>query len=134
MKEICFVRAGDSVKKLNYRLGVSIQSKNEESVVLGYNYLTLKDGNDNIQVVKNYEPYFISTSTKEDNLRERGYKIVCACGDRIIYNQPSGVKYYVKPLETLEEISNKFGVGVEEIMLSNKLNTHKLFVGQVLYI
>ena len=58
MKEICFVRVGDTIKKLNYRLGISIQSKPEKNTVLGYNYLTLKDGSDDIQLVKNYEPYF----------------------------------------------------------------------------
>lgn len=134
MKEICFVRVGDTIKKLNYRLGISIQSKPEKNTVLGYNYLTLKDGSDDIQLVKNYEPYFISSVTNEDVLKERGYNITCSYRDRIICNRPSGVKYCVKPLETLEEISKKLGVSVEEIMLSNKLNTHKLFVGQVLYI
>ncbi len=134
MREICIVGTGDSVKKLSYKLGINPQASLQEDLVIGYRYVVLQEGSDDIQVVKNYNPYFISNSCNPNTLIEKGYFIVGACCDRVVYYQPSGVKYSVKPLDTLENISKIFGVSIEDIMVVNKLNTKKLFVGQVLYL
>lgn len=134
MKEICIVNKGENIKKLNYRLGIKEDLKLEEGCIFEKNFVVVKDGSDDIQIVRNYNPYFISKSLDCDKLKNKGYKIVAECGESVIYYYPSSIIYTVKPLESIEDIADKLGVDVGTLMSSNNLNTKKLFIGQKLYI
>ena len=134
MREICFVGIGESVKKLNYKLGIDINLNIEEDYVFDSRYIELKGGDGDIQIVRNYRPYFVTSNISLDKLLNKGYSVEGVCGKSIVYYKASGVKYSVKPMDTLEELANKFGVSENELITINKLKTKKLFVGQVLYI
>lgn len=53
-------------------------------------------------------------------------------GDILLIPQKNKATYVVKPLDTFESLSNKFGVSIESIKSNN--NTNKLFIGQTLII
>lgn len=42
--------------------------------------------------------------------------------------------HVVKPFETIETISKKYGITVEEIMSKNSLKSNYIFIGQKLYL
>ena len=54
--------------------------------------------------------------------------------DLIIISKPKSIRYIVKPLESLEEISNKFNIDKKIIMETNNLTSDRLFIGQILWI
>ena len=134
MREICFVGKGENLKKISFRLGINSEIPLQKDLVYNNRYVILKEGTEDIQIVRNYNPYFIAHNDCVNLLKDKGFTIVGVCSDKVLYYQPSGVKYSVNPLETIEDISNRFGVSIEDIVFNNKLKTTKLFVGQVLYL
>ena len=134
MREICFVGKGENLKKISFRLGINSEIPLQKDLVYNNRYVILKEGTEDIQIVRNYNPYFIAHNDCVNLLKDKGFTIVGVCSDKVLYYQPSGVKYSVNPLENIEEISNRFGVSIEDIVFNNKLKTTKLFVGQVLYL
>lgn len=134
MKEICFLNKGDNLEKLNYKLGIDKFASSNSDLIQNYRYLTIKEGDDTIQIVRNYNPYYIVNSRYLDKINTMEFDVVNSEGEKIIFKKSSGIKYSVKPLEKIEDVAKKFGVSVDYIIDSNQLNTHKLFVGQMLII
>ncbi|MGN0961705.1 MAG: LysM peptidoglycan-binding domain-containing protein [Christensenellales bacterium] len=141
MKEICFVNKGDNIQKLSQILGISPNSYIEDNKLFDNKYVVINNGEDDIICVKNYSPYFIKKISKENTLLDiyaLGYEIVGNSNpeenDVVVVKKICGVRYIVKPLEKLDDISKKFGVDKTIIMQNNNLITEKLFVGQVLII
>jgi len=63
--------------------------------------------------------------------RENGVKEIKA-GMRLIIPSPSGIKYIVKPLETIESIAEEFGYDSSLIKECNSID--KVFFGQIIYL
>ena len=105
------------------------------------NYLTVKDGSDEIIIVKNYLPYFIYNVSKKDNVLDimaRGFNVdssreICE-NDVVVLTKPHQLKHIVKPLENLDKIANIYSITKDEIIKLNGLQTDKVFVGQILWI
>ncbi len=135
MKEIILINRGDNIEKLSYRYGFDKNLRISDGRILKKQYITLKDGQDDIVVVNNYHPYYITNSVNNSSLSSNGYEVIDGVSNVFtLFYKPSGIKYYVKPLEKIEEISKKFGVDIEDIIKGNNLQTKKLFVGQLLII
>lgn len=87
------------------------------------NFIVLKEGVDDIIIVKNYKYNVIKkkeVSTLDDGLEYETSQI------------ENGDIYVVKPLDNLIKICKINNVNVEEVMKKNNLKTERLFVGQVL--
>lgn len=136
MREICLINKGENIDKIKYRLSLTTIMNYEEYDMDNMKYFLIEDGSDDIVVVRNYNPFYLGNyNTSIEDLYLNGFTLVGNQEDGgIIYRLPSGIKYNVKPLETIEDIANKFNVTVDYIMEINNLNTNKLFVGQVLLI
>lgn len=138
MREIYILNKGDSIDKIKYELGVLSSESNLK--VFGYKYATLKNGNDDVTIVKNYLPVFEYKLRENETMIDilsRGFKcdsLNAKPNDLVILSKPKSIRYAVKPLETLSDISQKFGVSMLDIMKSNDLTCEKLFVGQILWI
>ncbi len=90
---------------------------------IGY-YKVISDGLDDIVLVKNYPRKEIQCSESIiQSISTKNYKIVTTenCNT-----------YIVKPLDTLEKISNLYNIDVNELVEKNALKSDKLFIGQVL--
>ena len=134
MKEICLINKGDSVSKLNYSLGIDASLLINNDTMHGCRYVTIEEGDNSVQIVRNYNPYFITNNMSVDVVSKFDFNIVAKVNKHIIFHKSSGVKYVVKPLETIENICNKFDVDKEYIITTNNLKSTKLFVGQILII
>lgn len=51
-------------------------------------------------------------------------------GDKIIVNYKNYKTHIVKPLQTLRQIANEFGVSMEYLVEKNALKTQRVFIGQ----
>lgn len=142
MKEIVILNKGDNINKLSLSMAGLKNLKPSQDRILGYRYVEMASGNDDIIVVKNYQPYFVNELTEENTLLDwyaRGYNVVgmddnLGNHDTVVLKKIEGVKYVVSPLEKLEDIARKLGVDKQEIIEKNSLKTEKLFVGQVLIV
>ena len=138
MKKVCFVNNGENLDKIAFKLNIDTKDKMVISnTLLGYRYFILNDGNDDIIAVENYKPCFIRKIDDQETLLDiyaLGYDIIGDIGDVVVIQEPSGVKYSVKPLDTLDKISQLFGTNKKDIIENNSLKTEKLFIGQMLII
>lgn len=138
MREIYILNKGDSIDKIKYEFGVEPIYSN--SKIFGYKYATLNKGHDDVSIVRNYLPiyeYKIKSNETIIDILSRGFKCDCVDAkpnDLVILSKPKSIRYTVKPLETLSDISVKFGVSVQDIVKTNDLTCEKLFVGQILWI
>lgn len=140
MREIYLLNNGDSLKKISVDLDAQ-DIKVADTKLFGYNFAITKDGMDDLTIVKNYLPMYVYKIKKEDNYLDilaRGFKMEggenISEGDIVVLKKPNSIRYVVSPLETLDDISFKFGLDKKDIMLNNNLHTDKLFVGQILWI
>ena len=135
MKKICILNKGENIKKLEFSFNNKFDNKTiYEGDLFFDRYVVIDNGSDDVVIVKNYNPFYI---IKGDNLFEWNnlkYSTVAEYENIAIIQKPIGVKYVVKPLESLTDIANKMGVDEQFIIDTNKLKTNKLFVGQVLVI
>lgn len=139
MKEVCFVNAGENLEKIAFSLNIDTRGKTiSRDQLMGFRYFVMNGGDDDIIIVRNYKPYYIVENSTKSNiidLYSECYDIFGdSSGELLVISQPVGLRYSVKPLETLDEISNRFGVEKAKIVDGNALRTEKLFVGQVLII
>jgi len=141
MKEVCLLNQGENLKKIVYSLNLKIDlSVKEEKLLDGHRCIVLKEGSDDIVIVRNYNPYFVKKISNDETMLDiyaQGYDLIGAGeynNDYVILNKTSGIKYCVKPLESLEDISHKFGVSKDNIIQTNSLKSEKLFIGQILII
>lgn len=141
MKEIYILEKGDSLEKARFELGINKELKVANKKIKGYKYVVVEDGSDEIVLVKNYLPYYIYQVKKQETLLDilaMGFKVdnvnSVNLGDYLVLSRPKSIKYIVKPLENLDDISFKLGVLKQDIMKNNELKSEKLFVGQVLWI
>lgn len=142
MREVYLLNEGDTLEKVKYDFGDGGYYMGEDKI-LGKKYMVLNGGSDDITVIRNYMPLYISHLKENQtvlDIMSKGFNIVASqskdieAGDMLILNRPKSVRYVVSPLETLDTISSKFGVEKSTIMSSNNLKTDKLFVGQILWI
>lgn len=140
MKEVYLLNLGDTMEKVKAELGDGDYVLGDKRIC-GKDNIVLKNGCDDVVVIKNYAPLIVTTIKAGEtpmDIMARGFEIVAKTGDedgdRVILTKPRSVRYVVSPLETLDEIANKFGVDRSVIMSSNKLTSSKLFVGQILWI
>lgn len=142
MKEICIVNKGENSEKLIYSMSLNIKDKQEDyNKNFNFKYITLEQGSDDITIVRNYNPLHIRKIQENETLLDiyaNGFEINNSQdikeGDIVVLSRPEGLKYSVKPLETITDISKMFSISVEEIISKNNLETEKLFVGQILII
>jgi len=141
MKEIYLLNKGDSVEKVKHELNLTGEYSISHEKVFGYNYVETKKGIDDIVIVKNYLPNYIYKVKKNETIMDilsRGFMVTgvenISAGDTIVLSKPKSIRYVVKPLETLEEISRNFGIDKETIMSINDLKSNKLFIGQILWL
>ena len=140
MQEVYLLNPGDTVSKVKFEypnnngvLGIdTIQNKK---------YMILKDGSGDIRVIRNYLPmyvYKVKSGENKIDILSRGFEILGGdCekeGDTLLIHKPKSIRYVVSPLETLDNIAEKYGVSKYDIMSSNNLFTDKLFVGQIIWI
>lgn len=140
MREIYLLNKGDSIDKVRYEYSNN-DLYEENYKIFGYKFAILNKGTDDITIVKNYLPpikYKVGVNEKLIDILSRGFKVdnlnSVECGDIIILNRPTSLRYVVKPLETLEQIASMYGLNKIDIMRKNELMTEKLFVGQILWI
>lgn len=139
MKEIYMLNNGDSIDKVKYEYKIqnSLVKENKE---FSFRYVELKEGLDDIILVKNYLPpieYKISEGETLMDVFARGFRSDCNNAkenDTIIINKPRSIRYVAKPLEKLDDIAKTFGLTVDYIIKANNLKSDKLFVGQILWI
>ena len=141
MKEVCVINKGENLKKIEYNTGIIFDLEYlEEKIVSGLRCVEIRQGKDDIIVVKNYNPYIIKKCKDNETLLDiyaKGYQLIGGNKyekDNIIIKRAEGVKYNVKPLEKIEDIADKFGVSKSYIIATNNLKTDKLFIGQVILI
>lgn len=90
---------------------------------IGY-YKVIRDGMDDIVLLKNYPRKEIQCSeVMIQGLNSKSYKIVTVEN----YNT-----HIVKPLDTLEKVSQMYNISVNELIEINALKSVKLFIGQIL--
>lgn len=141
MKEIYILNKGDSVEKAKKELNLVGEFSISRDKVFNRNYINIHEGLDDVIVINNYLPYYLykvkSGETVMDIL-SKGYDVQGVSsvneGDLIVVSKPKSIRYVVKPLETLDEISMKFNIDKSFIMDTNNLSTDKLFIGQILWI
>ena len=141
MKEIYILNKGDSIEKVKSELHLLGEYNISSDKILNKNYITIKDGVDDIILIKNYLPYFVYRVKENETLMDilsKGYDVhgigSLNVNDIIVVSKPKSIRYIVGPLETLNSIAKKFGVDKDVIMVTNNLKTEKLFVGQILWI
>ena len=141
MKEVCLVNQGENKNIINFSLGLDIKDNcNEEMILNNKKCLVLQEGSNDIVIIRNYNPYFIKKLINSETMLDvyaMGFEVIGNGGSEnntIIIQKSRGVKYNVKPLETLDDIAKKFGVDKQYIVETNLIKTEKLFVGQILII
>ena len=141
MKEVCLINKGENLKKITFTLGINFKKDPIENVILNdKKCIVLKDGEDDIIVVKNYHPHYIKKMSSNETMIDiyaMGYDVIGgeeSHNNCVILHRSQGIKYSVRPLERLEDIAERFGVEQDYIIETNSLRTEKLFVGQILII
>lgn len=142
MKEIVILNKGDNINKLSMSIGCLKNLHLSTEKILGYRYVEVSDGEDDIVVIRNYQPFFVKTIDENNTLLDiyaRGYNVIggdsnLQTNDIVVVKKIEGLKYTVSPLEKIDDIAHKLGVDKKEIIDKNALKTEKLFVGQVLII
>lgn len=141
MKEVCILSNGDSLEKIQYEYNNIKSIVKLDNKVWGYNAVQLNEGSDDIVIVRNYNPLYVYTLKKDETILDviaRGFDCggvyIAEENDTIVITKPRSIRYVVKPLETIDDISYKIGVKKEDIMEINNLISEKLFVGQILWI
>lgn len=141
MKEIYLLNKGDSIEKAKHELSLTGEYNLSKDKIMGSNYIEINKGLDDVIIVKNYLPNYIYQVKKGETVMDilsRGFSLdgvqTVNDGDLVVISKPKSIRYVVKPLETLEDISKIFGVDKEIIIETNDLQTSKLFVGQILWI
>jgi len=88
------------------------------------------------QVQKNDDMNAILTkfNIKLNNLVRNNTSIELYEGEIIKIERNKGIQHIVKPMETLSAIAEKYNVSVDDIVAENKLNSKRLFIGQILNI
>ncbi len=140
MQEIYILNKGDSIEKIEYEYG-SREMHLADNTILGKNYVVLDKGSNDIKIVRNYLPKYLYRLEDGENIIDvlsRGFEVHnggdVESGDTLVLNRPSSIRYTVKPLESLDDISEKFGVDRDILINNNKLATDKLFVGQIIWV
>ena len=130
-----------SHNKIKYEYGSAIKPVKATEKLWGYEYANLEEGVDDILIVRNYYPYYLYNMSKTDTIIElmsRGFEVNVTSdiseGDKIILKKPRSIRYIVKPMESLDIIAQKFGVDKYDIIMSNGLQSEKLFIGQIIWI
>lgn len=141
MKKIYILNKGDSIDKACYEFDIKRDCQIKNSEAFNIRYVDIESGTDDVVIVSNYLPYYEYVVKKDDTLMgilSKGYKVYntrdITTGDLIILSKPRSVRYVVKPLEKIDDIAKKFGVATQYIIEVNNLASHKLFVGQILWI
>ena len=139
MREVCLVNRGDNIKKLNHIMNVSKSAVIEKERLLNNQYILLEKGEDDITIVRNYNPYHLINNKQKlsgIDVYTMGYESIQGdCREDIsVIRRIEGVRYIVKPMEKIDEIATRLGVDKQVIIDNNHLKTEKLFVGQVLVI
>ena len=73
-------------------------------------------------------------NTTKENITRNNNEIPLYIGEFVEIIVNNYKTHIVKPTETLESISNKYNLTIDEIMGFNNLTTQKLFIGQFLKI
>jgi LysM repeat protein len=111
-----------SLDMLRYELLLRI--KNHIYLKMGVLY-QVKEGDTLFKVAKKYNvPAYIIG-------RENGVKEIKA-GMRLIIPSPSGIRYVVKPFETIESIAKDYFINPDFLKEFNKLD--RVFFGQVIFL
>lgn len=141
MRKIHLINKGDSIEKIKRELSVSDGIKASEDKILGFNYVEIEKGLDDVIVVNNYLTNYLYKVKKNENaldIMSRGFSLNIIReieeGDLLILSKPRSIRYIVKPLENIDNIAKNFGVKKDDIIDMNNLKTEKLFVGQILWI
>lgn len=124
----------DKISSLN-------KSKKIENLFDGHSATILYEGEDNgIYYLKNYKKDELRKITKDDTielLSKEGYTVSKEnfyINNVLLKRAVFDDIYIVKPLDTLEKISNLLNLEKEIIIKLNNLKTEKLFIGQQLKI
>ena len=140
MQEIYLLNPGDTVSKVKFEYPECC-GKLGTDYVFNKKYMVIKDGCDDIRIVRNYLPMHLYKTKKNEtkmDILSRGYEILGGEiereGDMVLMHKPKSIRYIVSPLETLDSIASKYGANKYDIMSSNNLVTEKLFVGQIIWI
>ena len=133
MNRICLINKGETMEKVQYLYDVPRSCIVEKDSMLGEFLLLEGNLRDDVCIVENYQPYYIKENTSENitALKHIGYK-THECGAILVAYKEQGIKYSVKPMESIGDIAKKFNISKEEIMKLNKLNSENLFIGQLL--
>ncbi|MBR4998843.1 MAG: LysM peptidoglycan-binding domain-containing protein [Clostridia bacterium] len=84
--------------------------------------------------VNNNEDFFEELNTCKENLTRNNEKLKLYKGEWIKIKQNEFLTHYVKPMQTLTQIANIYGVSVEQIKEDNILKEDRVFIGQKLKI
>ena len=135
MNRICLINKGETIEKILYLYNIDLSRDTNKDNLLGEYVILEGDLESDISIVENYQPYYIKDNTIENvnTFKNIRYKIN-DCGNLIVANKECGIKYSVKPMETIMDIARKFNIAKEEIVKRNKLSSDNLFIGQILVI
>jgi len=138
MKRVCFVNNGENLDKIGFKLNIDTKDKVISAHKLfEYKYFIINEGNDDIIIIDNYKPCFIKKIDDRVSVLDiysLGYDVIGDLGEVVVIQEPNGIKYTVKPLDTLDKISQLFGTNKNDIIENNSLKSEKLFIGQILII
>lgn len=70
----------------------------------------------------------------DENVLRNNNKISFYAGEWIKVKVNNYLTYIVKPAESLQDIANKYSISCDKIIFDNKLETKKLYIGQILKI
>lgn len=76
----------------------------------------------------------VKFNTSKQNILRNNPQIPLYAGEWIEIEVNNFLSHIVKPMQTLDEISKLYGISVENIKEFNKLQTDKLYIGQLIKI
>lgn len=138
MKKIYLCYSGVNKKYIEDIYHVSSLELSKDKIA-GYCYYTIEDGDSSVIEVVNYQEkilYTVGVGETAFDIISQGYSVDAdiESGDVVILSKDNRVRHIVRPLDTIDSIAAKYGVTVEDIMLSNSLNSSRLYIGQMLYV
>ncbi len=140
MQKIHLIERNESAKKVAhlYKTNSDVIFEGTGSV-LGKKYFVLKDGDEDIKVIENYNTYEVVKAKSRDFLDElKGanfeFNEKVEVGNFLLIKKSGEILHSVMPLEKLGDIAKKYSVSVASIINDNNLKTEKLFIGQILRI
>ena len=80
------------------------------------------------------EDVFSSLNTCKENVLRNNKNLSFYCGEWIKVKVNNYKTHIVKPAQTLQDISEIYGMEIDKIKSDNNLNTNSLFIGQILKI